>query len=96
MLVVGLLFLLSNYTMGFYIQPEYSLQVDYDELADKISNMLSEDKVKEVKTLLDDEQIDITLEDLTTLKELLFDTPSIDTNVHESEFDWGEEHDEDL
>ncbi len=82
--------------MGFYIQPEYSLDVDYDALAGKISNMLAADKVKEVKTLLDDEQIDITLEDLTTLKELLFDTPSIDTNVHESEFDWGEERDEDL
>ena len=82
--------------MGYYIQPRYSLDVDYDQLADKISNMLSEDKVKEVKTLLDHEQIDITLEDLTTLKELLFDTPSIDTNVHESEFDWEADDDDNL
>ena len=82
--------------MGFYIQPEHSLHINYDELATKINNMLAEDKIKEVKTLLDDEQIDITLEDLTTLKELLFDTPSIDTNVCEAEFDWGEDDDEDL
>ena len=82
--------------MGYYIQPRYSLDVDYDALADKISNMLSEDKVKQVKTLLDDEQIDITLQDLTTLKELLFDAPDIDTNVCEAEFDWEADDDEDL
>ena len=82
--------------MGYYIQPEYSLDVNYDQLADKISNMLSQDKVKQVKTLLDDEQIDITLEDLTTLKELLFDTPSIDTNVCEAEFDWESDDDDNL
>lgn len=82
--------------MGYYIQPEYSLDVDYDTLAGKINNMLAEDKIKEVKTLLDGEQIDITLDDLTTLKELLFDTPSIDTNVCEAEFDWLADDDDDL
>lgn len=74
--------------MGYYIQPEYSLQVDYDELADKINNMLEADKIKEVKTLLDQEQIEISLEDLSTLKQLLFDSPAIDSNVCEAEFDW--------
>lgn len=81
--------------MGYYIQPEYSLQVDYDDLAGKVNNMLEQDQIKQVKTLLDDEQIDISLEDLTTLKQLLFDTPSIDSNVCEAEFDWDIE-DEDL
>ena len=81
--------------MGYYIQPEYSLQVDYDDLAGKVNNMLEQDQIKQVKTLLDDEQIDISLEDLTTLKQLLFDTPSIDSNVCEAEFDWDTE-DEDL
>ena len=82
--------------MGYYIQPEYSLQVDYDDLAGKVNNMLEQDQIKQVKTLLDDEQIDISLEDLTTLKQLLFDTPSIDSNVCEAEFDWEAETDEDL
>ena len=82
--------------MGYYIQPEYSLDIDYDEMADKINNMLEADKIKEVKTLLDGEQIDISLDDLKLLKQALFDTPSIDTNVCEAEFDWEAEDDDDL
>ena len=74
--------------MGYYIQPEHNPQPDYDELADKINNMLAADKIQEVKALLDDEQVDISLQDLTILKQILFDSPSIDTNVCESEFDW--------
>jgi len=82
--------------MGYYIQPEYSLDIDYDEMADKINNMLEADKIKEVKTLLDGEQMDISLDDLKLLKQALFDTPSIDTNVCEAEFDWEAEDDDDL
>ena len=74
--------------MGYYIQPEHNPQPDYDELADKISNMLAADKIQQVKALLDDEQVDISLQDLTMLKQILFDSPSIDSNVCEAEFDW--------
>lgn len=80
--------------MGYYIQPEYSLQHDYDALAGTINNMLEQDQIKQVKTLLDDEQIDISLDDLKLLKQLLFDTPSIDSDVCEAEFDWDIDEDD--
>jgi peroxiredoxin len=83
--------------MGYYIQPEYTLDTEaqYDQMADKINNMLEQDQIEQVKTLLQDEQIDVSLDDLKLLKQALFDTPSIDTNVCEAEFDWLAETDED-
>ena len=99
MLVVGLLFILNNYTMGFYIQPEYSIdqltEQQCDELADKINDMLSQDKIQEAKDVLKQDGIELTLDDLKLLKEALFNIPSIDTNVCEAEFDWEAEPEDD-
>lgn len=103
MLVVGLLFLLNNYTMGFYIQPEYNLDDDKplteqqcEELAHKINDMLSQDKEQEAKELLLSDGLEFSLEDLQLLKETIFGVPSVDEDVDAEEFDWGESPDEDL
>ena len=83
--------------MGYYIQPEHQPepQIDYQQMADKINNMLEADKIAEVKSLLAGEQVDVSLEDIKLLKQLLFDTPATDTNVCEAEFDWLVEDEDD-
>lgn len=89
--------------MGFYIQPEYNLDADKplteqqcEELADKINNMLQQDKEQDAKELLSGEGLEFSLEDLKLLKETIFGIPSVDQDVDAAEFDWEEEHDEDL
>ena len=84
--------------MGYYIQPEHSLDPDYDKMALKIKQMLKQDKMDQVKHLIngcEDDSIEIELEDLSLLKQLLFDTPSTDSNVDAAEFDWDLETDTD-
>ena len=89
--------------MGFYIQPRYNLDTDKplteqqcEELAHKINDMLSQDKEQEAKELLLGDGLEFSLEDLKLLKETIFGVPSVDEDVDAAEFDWGEEHDEDL
>lgn len=77
--------------MGYYIQPEYSLEPDYDKMAQKIKQMLKQDKMEQAKDLINgcaDDSIEIELEDLNMLKQLLFDTPSVDEDVKADDFDW--------
>ena len=77
--------------MGYYIQPRYSLEPDYDKMAQKIKQMLKQDKMDQAKDLINgcaDDSIEIELEDLNMLKELLFDTPSVDEDVSADDFDW--------
>ena len=77
--------------MGYYIQPEYSLEPDYDKMAQKIKQMLEQDKMEQAKDLINgcvDDSIEIKLEDLSMLKQLLFDTPSVDEDVTADDFDW--------
>ena len=83
--------------MGFYIQPEYSLdEIDCEALADKINDMLTQDKIQEAKDVLSTDGIELSIDDLKLLKEALFGVPSVDQDVDEQEFDWGDRDDDEL
>lgn len=83
--------------MGFYIQPEYSLdETDCEALADKINDMLTQDKIQEAKDVLSTDGIELSIDDLKLLKEALFGVPSVDQDVDEQEFDWGDRDDDEL
>ena len=83
--------------MGFYIQPEYSLdEVDCEALADKINDMLTQDKIQEAKDVLSTDGIELSIDDLKLLKQALFGVPSVDQDVDELEFDWGDQDDDEL
>lgn len=83
--------------MGFYIQPKYSLdEIDCEALADKINDMLTHDKIEEAKDVLSMDGIELSIDDLKLLKEALFGVPSVDEDVDELEFDWGDDDDDEL
>ncbi len=83
--------------MGFYIQSEYSLGgIDCEALAGKVSEALYNDKIEEAKDVLSMDGIKLSIDDLKLLKEALFGVPSVDENVDEIEFDWGDDDDDEL
>jgi len=78
--------------MGFYIQPEYSLdEIDCDALADKINHMLTHDKIQQAKDVLSEDGIELSIDDLKLLKQALFGVASTDEDADEQEFDWGDD-----
>lgn len=83
--------------MGYYIKPQHSLEPDYDQMAQKIKQMLKQDQVDQIKNLIngcEDQSIEVDMNDVNILKQILFDAEANDQDVSASDFEWHDPEDD--
>lgn len=84
--------------MGFYIRPEHQHHNDstpddhdYDVMMHLINQQMDNTHVQQMVQLINgcvDDSSPDCLQDMSMLKQILFDTPSVDEHVTHDQFDW--------